>query len=189
MRFVRPPLWTVIFSVTDRGEQRPALRRRRYDLSARARAANGASRRCRVLSEWITSASGASVLGATQSHCRGRLRIEHGFWREPTSHEPLGHQVRADRQGLSTPEFNEIMPNVRARDDGSFEIVQLDRPTATSRRRLTGRLLRRSGGYGTGARRERPINTRSSISATLSQDGAVIHRNNDLYVIDQQVDP
>lgn len=31
---------------------------------------------------------------------------------------------------LSTPEYNELMPNVRARDDGSFEIVfSSDRPT------------------------------------------------------------
>ena len=99
---------------------------------------------------------------------------------------------------LSTPQFNEIMPNVRARDDGSFEIVfSSDRPTWGKKNEPAFGL--QDGYYArswwlTGLWSS-PINLGSKINtptndqrATLSQDGKRLYigSNNDLYVIDRK---
>ena len=99
---------------------------------------------------------------------------------------------------LSTPEYNEIMPNVRARDDGSFEIVfSSDRPTWGKNNDpaqglqdvyyarswwLTG-LWSAPRNLGLG------INTQfNDQRATFSADGKRVYvgTNNDLYVIDRK---
>jgi WD40-like Beta Propeller Repeat len=99
---------------------------------------------------------------------------------------------------LSTPEFNEIMPNVRARDDGSFEIVySSDRPTWGKNNEpafgLQDAYYSRSwwltGFWSPPRNLGAGINTQFiDQRTTLSRDGKrfYVGTNNDLYVSDRK---
>lgn len=100
---------------------------------------------------------------------------------------------------LSTPEWNEIMPNVRARDDGSFEIVfSSDRPTWGKKNSeaafgLQDAYYSRSwwltGLWSTPRNLGGSINTPTNDQrATLSRDGKrfYVGSNNDLYVSERR---
>jgi hypothetical protein len=98
---------------------------------------------------------------------------------------------------LSTPEFNEIMPNVRARDDGSFEIVfSSDRPTWGRNEPAFGlqdvyyaRSWWLTGLWSSPRNLGPGINTQfNDQRATLSGDGKRMYvgTNNDLYVSERK---
>jgi hypothetical protein len=94
---------------------------------------------------------------------------------------------------LSTPEYNELMPNVRAREDGSFEIVfSSDRPTWGDNQPAFGsqdvyysRSWWLTGLWSAPRNLGDGINTASADQrATLSRDGKRMYfgSSNDLYV-------
>jgi hypothetical protein len=99
---------------------------------------------------------------------------------------------------LSTPENNEIMPNVRARDDGSFEIVfSSDRKTwGKNNVEASGlqdvyyaRSWWLTGLWSAPRNLGDTINTTGNDQrATLSADGERMYlgRNNDLYVVERK---
>jgi hypothetical protein len=99
-------------------------------------------------------------------------------------------------KGLSTPQFNELMPNVRARGDGSFEIVfSSDRPTWGKDQAAFGSqdVYYARSWWLTGLWSQ-PRNLGDTINtpfadqrATLSQDGKRMYlgSNNDIYVVER----
>ena len=155
-------------------------------------------------------ASGASVLGAERSPSLVETWFGTFLFYSSTGFG-VNHDIYISRLGangkfgpgqlvkdLSTPEFNEIMPNVRARGDGSFEIVfSSDRPTWGKNNEPASGL--QDGYYArswwlTGLWSS-PRNLGPDINtpfidqrATLSQDGKRLYigTNNDLYVIDRK---
>lgn len=97
---------------------------------------------------------------------------------------------------LSTPQFNELMPNVRARRDGSFEIVfSSDRPTWGNNQPAFGnqdvyyaRSWWLTGLWSPPRNLGDKINTPfADQRATLSHDGKRMYlgSNNDLYVVER----
>jgi hypothetical protein len=98
---------------------------------------------------------------------------------------------------LSTTQYNELMPNVRARPDGSFEIVfSSDRPTWGKNLPAFGnqdvyyaRSWWLTGLWGQARNLGDKINTPfADQRATLSRDGKRLYlgSNNDLYVVERQ---
>jgi hypothetical protein len=98
---------------------------------------------------------------------------------------------------LSTSQYNELMPNVRAREDGSFEIVfSSDRPTWGKNQPAFGNQdVYYSRSWWLTGLWSQPRNLGGGINtptadqrATLSQDGKRLYfgSNNDLYVSDRR---
>ena len=94
---------------------------------------------------------------------------------------------------LSTPEFEDIMPNVRARDDGTFEIVfSSNRPTwGRSQAAFGGQDVYTSRSWWPTGSWSAPRNLGDAVNtpgveqrATLSRDGQRLHfgRDGDIYV-------
>jgi len=98
---------------------------------------------------------------------------------------------------LSTSQFNELMPNVRAREDGSFEIVfSSDRPTwGRNQPALGGQDIYYARSWWLTGLWSAPVNLGRGINtefvdqrATLSHDGKRLYfgSNNDLYVSERR---
>jgi len=155
-------------------------------------------------------ANGAAVLGAERSPSLVETWFGTFLFYSSTG-LGLNHDIYVSRLGangkfgpgqivkeLSTPEFNEIMPNVRARDDGSFEIVfssdrtigwKNNEPVSGLQDVYYARSWWLTGLWSTPRNLGDQINTETNDQrATFSRDGKRLYlgSRNDLYVVERQ---
>jgi hypothetical protein len=155
-------------------------------------------------------ANGAAVLGAERSPSLVETWFGTFLFYSSTG-LGVNHDIYVSRLGadgkfgpgqvvkeLSTPEYNEIMPNVRAREDGSFEIVfSSDRPTwgKNNEPAFGGQDAYYARSWWLTGFWSSPRNLGSGINtpftdqrATLSADGKrfYVGTNNDLYVSERK---